>query len=174
MGSFGDMALLHNAPRSATVTALSGAELWALDRYTFRRILTTGFRKKIREYEEFLVKVPHFSALLSEERVKVTEALEEVVFKKGHEIIKEGSEGNAFFILKKGEVRATKNIDGEEREVKIYKNKGDFFGERALLKRERRAATCTATVDSECLYLGRKAFEMLLGPLENIFEERIQ
>jgi cAMP-dependent protein kinase regulator len=38
-GSFGELALMYNAPRAASVVSTSPAVLWALDRITFRRIL---------------------------------------------------------------------------------------------------------------------------------------
>jgi len=37
-GSFGELALMYNAPRAATVTSIEPSTLWALDRITFRRI----------------------------------------------------------------------------------------------------------------------------------------
>jgi cAMP-dependent protein kinase regulator len=38
-GSFGELALMYNAPRAASVVSTSQGVLWALDRITFRRIL---------------------------------------------------------------------------------------------------------------------------------------
>ena len=38
-GSFGELALMYNAPRAASVVSNSPGVLWALDRITFRRIL---------------------------------------------------------------------------------------------------------------------------------------
>jgi hypothetical protein len=49
---------------------------------------------------------------------------------------------------------------------------GDYFGERALLRNENRAATCTTTKPSDCLYLKSRAFNLLLGPLDDIFRDR--
>ena len=38
-GSFGELALMYNAPRAASVVSSSPGVLWALDRITFRKIL---------------------------------------------------------------------------------------------------------------------------------------
>merc|ERR1719261_2433326 len=38
-GSFGELALMYNSPRAATVIAASNASLWRLDRATFRNVL---------------------------------------------------------------------------------------------------------------------------------------
>jgi cAMP-dependent protein kinase regulator len=37
--AFGELALLYNAPRAATITAKSDALLWELDRQTFNHIV---------------------------------------------------------------------------------------------------------------------------------------
>lgn len=36
---FGELALLYNIPRSATITAKSQSTLWSLDRETFNSIV---------------------------------------------------------------------------------------------------------------------------------------
>jgi Cyclic nucleotide-binding domain len=46
--------------------------------------------------------------------------------------------------------------------------KGDFFGERALLKNEPRGANVIATGYVDCLVLERADFNQLLGPLEKV------
>jgi Cyclic nucleotide-binding domain len=56
---------------------------------------------------------------------------------------------------------------GEEREV-MRLGKGDFFGERALLKNEPRGANVIATGYVDCLVLERADFNQLLGPLEKV------
>lgn len=102
--SFGELALMYNAPRAATVTASVDSTVWAVDRMTYRRILMQSSRDKIAEYVGFLSKVDAFSALSAEERNRVAEALEECSFPTGHDIVKEGDMGDTFFILKKGAV----------------------------------------------------------------------
>lgn len=64
--SFGELALMYNAPRAATVTASVDSTVWAVDRMTYRRILMQSSRDKIAEYVGFLSKVDAFSALSAE------------------------------------------------------------------------------------------------------------
>lgn len=52
--SFGELALLYNAPRAATIIAKSDCLLWALDRETFNHIVKDASAKKRELYEEFL------------------------------------------------------------------------------------------------------------------------
>ena len=82
----------------------------------------------------------------------------------GEEIIREGSYGSAFYIIEEGEVRCSQHTSSHEVCRRLVAS--DFFGERALLSTERRAATVTATRDSTLLVLDREAFLRLLGPLE--------
>lgn len=55
---FGELALLYNAPRAATITAKEESKLWALDRKTFNFIVRDSTNKKHEKYEEFLQGVP--------------------------------------------------------------------------------------------------------------------
>lgn len=42
-GSFGELALMYNAPRAATVSSVDGGTLWALDRQVLQPILIGDF-----------------------------------------------------------------------------------------------------------------------------------
>ena len=37
--TFGELALMYNTPRAATIVASSDSVLWAMDRYTFRSLI---------------------------------------------------------------------------------------------------------------------------------------
>lgn len=165
-GSFGELALMYNAPRAATVvSAESGCTLWALDRVTFRRILMESTFARRRMYESFLEEVPLLASLTPYERSKIADALETKKFSPGEIIIHEGDPGHSFYLLENGEADAYKG--SPENKVRHYV-KGDFFGELALLNDAPRAASVVATSDVKVASLGKNAFQRLLGPVEGI------
>ncbi|KAJ9637959.1 uncharacterized protein PV06_04540 [Exophiala oligosperma] len=165
-GSFGELALMYNAPRAATVVSASkGGMLWALDRLTFRRILMDNAFQKRKMYEGFLEEVPLLASLKPYERSKIADALETVKFNAGDKIITEGEPGDAFYLLESGEANAFKQ--GIDKSVKDY-HRGDFFGELALLDDKPRAATVVAKTAVKVAKLGRDGFKRLLGPVESI------
>ena len=55
--SFGELALLYNAPRAATIKAKTDCQLWSLERKTFTHIIKTAVQKKREKYDNFLEKV---------------------------------------------------------------------------------------------------------------------
>ena len=165
-GSFGELALMYNAPRAATViSAEAGSTLWALDRITFRRILMDSTFQRRRLYEGFLEEVPLLSTLTRYERSKIADALETQKFPAGTTIIKEGDAGEAFYLLESGEAEAYKS--GTESPVKFY-HKGDYFGELALLNDAPRAASVVSKTEVKVATLGKDGFQRLLGPVESI------
>jgi len=165
-GSFGELALMYNAPRAATViSAEAGCTLWALDRITFRRILMDSTFQRRRLYESFLEEVPLLSTLTKYERSKIADALETQKYPTGTTIIKEGDAGEAFYLLESGEAEAFKI--GTEGAVKHY-SKGDYFGELALLNDAPRAASVVSKTEVKVATLGKDGFQRLLGPVESI------
>ncbi|PYH39021.1 cyclic nucleotide-binding domain-containing protein [Aspergillus neoniger CBS 115656] len=165
-GSFGELALMYNAPRAATVVSVDPkSTLWALDRITFRRILMDSAFQRRRMYEAFLEEVPLLSSLKPYERAKIADALDAIKYPAGSTIINEGDPGDAFYLLESGEAEALKN--GVEGPVKSYK-RGDYFGELALLDDKPRAASIVAKTEVKVAKLGRDGFKRLLGPVEDI------
>ena len=62
-GSFGELALMYNMPRAATIQSAGDGMLWAMDRQTFRRIVLRNAFQKRKMYESLLEKVPLLSSL---------------------------------------------------------------------------------------------------------------
>ena len=166
-GSFGELALMYNAPRAATVISTeSNSTLWALDRITFRRILMDNAFQRRRMYESFLEEVPLLSSLTLYERSKIADALETQKFSDKQTIIQEGDKGEAFFMVEQGEAEVYKKDAGDQ-PIKLYQ-KGDYFGELALLDDKPRAASVVAKGEVKVATLGKDGFQRLLGPVEGI------
>jgi cAMP-dependent protein kinase regulator len=163
--SFGELALMYNAPRAATIISTEPGVLWQLDRVTFRRILMDSAFQRRRMYESFLEEVDLLSTLTPYERSKIADALETTKYPAGSNIIREGDVGDKFYILESGEAEA--RIRGKDGAVKQY-TKGDYFGELALLEDKPRAATVRSKTEVKVATLGKDGFQRLLGPVENI------
>ncbi|CDS10100.1 hypothetical protein LRAMOSA02777 [Lichtheimia ramosa] len=169
-GSFGELALMYNAPRAATIVATSDGVLWALDRITFRSILMDSTARKRRMYEQFLEEVPILKSLKTYERHKIADALEPVQFDDKEVLMHEGDVGQNFYLIEDGEaVFYKKDQDNQLREVNRL-GKGDYFGELALLHDNPRAATVVAHGRLKCVTLDKSAFTRLLGPVMDILK----
>jgi len=171
--SFGELALMYNCPRAATIVASTAVSVWAMDRVTFHRVIMETTQKKRKTYEGFLERVSLLSSLDSYERAKIADALESVHFEDGEKIISQGDMGDNFYILEKGEAVAMKRVAGSssqvEQEVMRY-HPGDYFGELALLHGVPRAANVIAVGPCDCARLDRDSFVRLLGPVEDILK----
>lgn len=66
-GSFGELALMYNCERAATVRATAPSRLWTMDLSTFRRSLATTASSQIVSRCEFLRKVPFLAELNNEQ-----------------------------------------------------------------------------------------------------------
>ncbi|EAR86860.2 CAMP-dependent kinase, regulatory protein (macronuclear) [Tetrahymena thermophila SB210] len=167
--AFGELALLYNAPRAATIIAKTDCILFSLDRPTFNHIVKDAAAKKREKYEAFLSKVEILHDMIPYERLQIADALHSHKFSKGDYIVKEGENGNSFFILEEGIAVATKVMQAGQAPVKVYEYKsGDYFGEIALLKNQTRAANVIAESDCTVVSMDRESFKRLLGPLEDI------
>ncbi|GBG27504.1 cAMP-dependent protein kinase regulatory subunit [Hondaea fermentalgiana] len=172
--SFGELALMYNCPRAATVKATSPCVLWALDRQAFQHILYANQSAKRSKYDSFLQSCALFANLEKQEISRIADVLVEQQFDAGSVIISEGDDNFAamkFYIVISGEVEAFK---GEDRSVVVGRSgPGDFFGEKALIESKPRAASVVAKTPVQCAYLDIAAFERLLGSCKTIMRRQI-
>ena len=173
-GSFGELALMYDTGRAASVLATSAATVWAIDRANFRRIVLGSTMRKRRTYESILQSVPILSTLSPAEIAKVADALEPRRFEDDEKIIRQGDEGTAFFLLVDGEVIVSASSEETQEPVEVGRlKKGDYFGEVALITRQPRAATVTACGSVECVMLDIKVFTRLLGPCMELLKRNM-
>lgn len=166
--AFGELAILYNCQRTATIKAVTDGKLWALERSVFQRIMMSTGLKKTENQVNFLKIVPLFSSLPASVLAKISDVLELEQYNKGDYIVREGTSGDTFYIISEGNVKITKKVENKEEQIRDL-TKGDYFGEQALLKTDLRTANVVATSDAlECLTLDRESFFQLVGDLNEL------
>ncbi|XP_054267614.1 cGMP-dependent protein kinase, isozyme 2 forms cD5/T2 isoform X2 [Macrosteles quadrilineatus] len=168
---FGELAILYNCKRTATIKAASDCKLWAIERQCFQTIMMRTGLIRQAEYTDFLKSVPIFKNLPEETLIKISDVLEETFYNEGDYIIRQGARGDTFFIISKGKVKVTiKQPNTEEDKFIRQLSKGDFFGEKALQGDDLRTANIVAD-DPEgvtCLVIDRETFNQLISSLDEI------
>jgi CRP/FNR family cyclic AMP-dependent transcriptional regulator len=80
----------------------------------------------------------------------------------GKIIFREGDEGDQMYIIQAGKVKISRRISGKEHVLAILE-KGDFFGEMAIVNKVRRSATVTATEAVDLLAFNREGFLSMIN-----------
>ncbi|CAN0088614.1 unnamed protein product, partial [Heterosigma akashiwo] len=115
---------------------------------------------------QILRKVPALRPLNQLQLQKLCAKFQESRYRDGDVIIRQGSPGEKFYIIKSGRAVASKVETEGAPPVEIRRmDKYDCFGERALLSNEPRSATMTALGDTVCLWLSRDTFAGVVGDL---------
>lgn len=165
---FGELALLYNAPRAATVVADQDCTLWSIDRDTFVCLVKDASKTAAQRRMAFLDEVPLLKALRPEEKASICDILQTRLVPKDTKIITKGEDGRELFILESGSAEAR----GDEAKVlKTYAPK-DYFGELALINNAPRKVDVVSTDVSKVLVLPADAFKRLVGSLESVMKER--
>jgi CRP-like cAMP-binding protein len=126
---FGELALLYNAPRNATVVAVEDSVLWAIERVKFRAIIDRLSAQRVADIEKLLYKVPLLQKLTQAERVTLIGAIEVRAFQPGAIIVAQGSHNDSLQMVLSGEAVATQMMQGRSTEL-VRLRTGDFFGDR--------------------------------------------
>jgi CRP/FNR family cyclic AMP-dependent transcriptional regulator len=102
--------------------------------------------------------VPLFESLDNEAASELCDLLESLDCKAGASLFRAGEEGDAMYLIERGKVRiCVQATDG--REVTLTElERGDFFGEMALLDGQRRSANAVVAEDSRLAVLSREHF----------------
>ncbi|MEE9575289.1 MAG: cyclic nucleotide-binding domain-containing protein, partial [Gammaproteobacteria bacterium] len=156
---FGEMALLGDQVRTATVKAKHPSTLLRLRRRDIMQLAGEGTELKRRLTEvkeerqaqtELVAIVPLLRGLSSEVLELIVEQTMSVGFKPGDAVMTEGERGDSMFIIIHGAVSVYK-----AGELIAELKEGDFFGEMALLGEQVRTATVKIKEQTALLKLSR-------------------
>ncbi|XP_055942513.1 cGMP-dependent protein kinase, isozyme 2 forms cD4/T1/T3A/T3B-like isoform X2 [Argiope bruennichi] len=171
---FGELAILYNCTRTATVKAVMDCKLWAIERQCFQTIMMRTGLVRQAEYTNFLKSVPTFRNLSEDVLIKIADVLEEAVYNEGDYIVRQGARGDTFFIISKGKVKVTmRSTEIDEEKFIRYLQRGDFFGEKALQGEDVRTANIIADDPDgvTCLVIDRDYFNRLISNINEIREK---
>ncbi|CAL8071052.1 unnamed protein product [Calicophoron daubneyi] len=171
-GYFGELALMYNTLRAATIKAASDGIIWSMDRSTFRRIVLKGAFLKRQLYESLLEDVPLLKELSHYERISVADALQTRSYKDKELIIAQGETGKEMFFVESGAVKVVIKERGKDVDVSQLE-KGAYFGELALITKKPRAASVYAVGPTKVAVLDVASFERLMGPCLEVMKRNI-
>jgi len=168
--TFGEIALLEDGDRTATVRSSGAVEALRLDKAVFRAVVQVN--PEIKEHFERHFERIHlrdlfrlsseFSQLDPDALESLIDALERVTVEKGEIVVRQGEASTSMFFVEQGRLRAVWQTDEGTRGDVAYIRRGDFFGERSLLLGAPRAVSVEAVTPSTLLVLQEPAFRRLL------------
>ncbi|MGE5372496.1 MAG: cyclic nucleotide-binding domain-containing protein [Solirubrobacterales bacterium] len=165
--SFGEIALLKDIPRTASVRAKTLSEMFVLDKRDFKALasrfddLEARFQQAI-ETSNIIRRMPLFEELSADQTASLMSKFSVQLAAKGETIIRQGEVGDRFYILKQGKVDVLV-WDGSQYKPVAYLGPGEYFGEIALLLNIPRTSTIRALEDCELMTLTRKDFNEVFG-----------
>ena len=165
---FGERALLNDAPRAATCRCKTRVRVLSLDREEFELLVSRRFQIKaeldeVMERAELLMAMPLFSEVGAPQMKILASALVSESHGAGKTVIRQGDQGDSFYVVKSGAVEVRRRAEGTDEESTVgHLGEGEYFGEIALLMNVPRTASVTAVSDVELLSLDRASFEEMV------------
>ncbi|KAM7415612.1 hypothetical protein PAMA_017912 [Pampus argenteus] len=168
--TFGELAILYNCTRTASVRAVNKVWTWALDREVFQNIMRRTAETRHEQYRNFLRSVSLLANLPEDKLSKIVDCLEVEYYDKGEYVIREGEEGSTFYIIAQGKVKVTQTTEAHKLPQIINTlQKGDYFGEKALISDDVRSANIIAEENGvECLVIDRETFDQTVGTFNEL------
>ena len=142
--------------------------LFRVEQTSFRLILQSQMQKFEEDKVQLVKAVDFLQNLTSFDIKKLSLAMTPRVFKEGDTIVRKGTMGDAFYIIKEGNVLVKDISVGST----IYEDQtlgpGEYFGERSLATSEPRAANVVGINDGIAFSIDRGTFEKVLGKMSDV------
>jgi putative ABC transport system ATP-binding protein len=119
---------------------------------------------------EFLHNIPMFADFTTTTLTMIAESMTPTRFSANATIIRQGDEGDLFYVIRDGDVEVSVASGGGEKVVKQL-GQGDYFGEVALMTNEKRNATVRAKGVTTCYTLSKDKFRETLDKSQTFQEE---
>lgn len=107
---FGELALLNDAPRSATIYTIEDSQFAILEKADFTNIMAKVIREKFASQVQFLSKFPYLNHLTRKGKEKLCFFLKQERYTIGQKILKEGQPNPYIYLISSGEFEVSKAI----------------------------------------------------------------
>jgi CRP-like cAMP-binding protein len=162
---FGEEILISNEPRENTVVAIEDTMTLSIPGEVLEKLIIKSEEIKSlidqnyieRKLRTDLRRVPIFTPLNDNLFSEILGAVELKSLPKGTVVFREGDEGDAFYLIRKGKISVQRIINGQKKAVAILSD-GQFFGEISLLLEEKRNATVEVLATTEMVKISREKF----------------
>jgi len=108
--SFGELALIEQKPRAATIRCLQSCHLMVLTKADYSRVIGKIEKRTYNEKINFLRNIPVFQLLTRTSLGKMTYYFEDIKTIKNAYLYREGDSTDNVYIVKRGEFQVTKRI----------------------------------------------------------------
>ncbi|MFO0726789.1 MAG: cyclic nucleotide-binding domain-containing protein [Myxococcota bacterium] len=174
---FGEMALLQDGPRTASVIAETEAKVFELDKALLDDLVGQypSVQKALRNfYQQRLLTTalathPFFEPFTQAERERLATQFKGRAFSAGEVVIPEGKKGTGLFMLLTGRLEVAHGT-GPAREVLAALGPGQLVGEMSLLDDRPTSAEVRTLVDSWVLRLAKADFAQIAGQRPEVIE----
>ncbi len=165
---FGEMALVTQSPRVASVVADGTVDVFELPLSVLEELgpdaaaLQAALSRQVcdRMVRNLMSLSPVFRVLPAERRGELMSRFQSKLMEPDEDIISEGQQGRGLFVILDGQVQVTLRKGGHKH-VLNWLREGDIFGEISLVKQTPATATCTATRRTMVMFLPREDFNEL-------------
>ncbi|XP_069089714.1 cGMP-dependent protein kinase 2-like [Pleurodeles waltl] len=155
---FGELAILYNCKRTATVKAIGHVKLWEIHRQTFRTIMANNSRQKRQDTLRLLKETQTLKQMSDAQLSRIIDSMEECKFLPGDLIASDNGKGTDFYIILRGEVQVTQRMNGKDDLIGIMRT-GEYFGELSPLRDIYKTTTFRAIGEVTCITMTREDFE---------------
>ncbi len=175
---FGEMALVTESPRVATVVADTSIELFEIPRSVLNELSTDAVQLQSalsrqvcdRMVNNLMSLSPVFRVIPLDRRAELLSRFKTRLVESEEDVIIEGQIGRGLFIILDGLVQVTLRKGGK-RHLINWLREGDIFGEISLLRRTPATATCTASRRTLVMFLASEDFETIPDEFPEVVEK---